>query len=113
MDNIGEKVMTRLKGEPSPKEITVYWWNCGKKTLDFRGTYKGFFMKRDIRVTDIVSNGVKGFHFDIPLAFSKATYDTYDTDYSRCCDDAIKIFLTLMGDKAKLISGREFYINWK
>jgi hypothetical protein len=97
--------------------IRIYWWNFGKKTLDYEGTYKGFMDKKDIKVTDItIGKGKyksKGLHFEIPLSSCKATYETCDGDY-RAYDDAIKIFLTLMGDKSKFeASQRVYYINWK
>ena len=94
------------------KEIIVYWWNFGKRTLDYRGTYKGLLDKKGIRVKGITQNGVKGFHFTIPLFSCKATLDIYDSNYSRCCDEAIKIFFSLLGDKTKIIaSQKEFSIN--
>jgi hypothetical protein len=95
------------------KQIIIYWWNMGKKTLDYRGTYKGFLKQKGIKVRSITKNNAKYLRFYISVGSSRATLDTYDFDYLRCCDDAIKIFLTLMGDKAKLITPyREYSLNW-
>lgn len=41
------------------------------------------------------------------------TIDEYGPDYMSGCDDIIKAYLLLMGDKAKLVTPRrEFNINW-
>jgi hypothetical protein len=119
---MGEVVKIRI-GEAMDKkywenqEITVYWWNMGKKTLDYRGTYKGFLEAKDIKVFNISKNigknGIKGNRFLIPLASCVATLDSFSSDYFQGCDDAIKIFLTLLGDRTKFITPRrEFNINW-
>ncbi len=108
----GSKNMNKTDYEQ--QQISVYWWNGGTKTLDYKGTYKGFLEEKGITVKPVISNKVKGWHFDIPLAFSKATLDTFDTDYSQCCNDAIKIFLTLLGDKSKFNTPRfEYFVNWR
>lgn len=31
--------------------ITIYWWNFGKKTLDFQGTLKDYLKRKGIKVT--------------------------------------------------------------
>jgi hypothetical protein len=95
------------------REITVYWWNMGTKTLDYRGPYKGFLKLKGIKVRAITRNGTGGFRFTIPLLSTKAILDTYTSDYYRACDQAIEVFLTLLGDKTKFIGlNREFNINW-
>ena len=96
------------------KEITVHWWNMGSKVLDYKGTYKGYLEKKGIRVRGVTSNSVKGFRFTIPLSSCEATLNIYNSNYAQCCDEAIKIFLSLLGDKAKFVSyNREFFINWR
>jgi hypothetical protein len=96
------------------KHITVYWWNGSTKTLDFKGTYKDFLKEKGITARRITSNGAKGWHFKIPLAFCSATYDTFDADYDQCCNTAIKVFLTILGDKATFDTPRfKYYLNWR
>jgi hypothetical protein len=96
------------------KNITVYWWNGRTKSLDYKGTYKGFLEAKDIKVRSIKDkNNNRGWRFKIPLLSCNVIYDDYVTDYFKACDDAIKIFLTLLGDKSKLITwNRELNINW-
>lgn len=97
------------------KEISVHWWNFGSKTLDFKGTYKEYLIKRDIKVNSIKNkySGSKGYRFKIPLSSCSATLDIFRTDYSECCDEAIKIFLTLLGDKTLFDTERRTYkLNW-
>jgi hypothetical protein len=104
------------KQEAENQKITVYWWNFGKKTLDFKGSYKDYLLKRGITVEDIVhptQKDIKGWRFTISISSVTAILDIYGPDYAQACDDAIKVFLTIMGDKAKFITPtREFNINW-
>ena len=94
------------------KSITVYWWNYSKKTLDFQGTYKEFLKKKDIKVRQ--NKGTNGYKFTFDIGSSRVVYDIYSvTDYFKVCDEVIKLFLTLIGDKSKLITERnEYKINW-
>ena len=55
------------------KEVSVYWWNGGTRTLDYKGDYKGFLEKKNITVQEVESHK---WHFVIPLAFTRATLDT-------------------------------------
>ena len=91
------------------KEVSVYWWNGGTRTLDYKGDYKGFLEKKNITVQEVESHK---WHFVIPLAFTRATLDTHG-EYHRCADEAIQIFLTLLGDKA-VFNGcdRTYHIHW-
>lgn len=92
--------------------IITYWWNYGKKTMDFQGTYKDYLKAKDIRVKPITINGVKGYQFSF-LDPVRTTLKLFNPDYSQSCDEVIKVFLTLMGDKAKLLGyRREYNINW-
>ena len=95
------------------QEISIHWWNMGTKTLDYKGTYKGYLAKKDIKVTTINRNGVKGYHFSMSLSAATVKLDTFSTDYYRCCDDAIMVFLTLLGDKTTYSTPRrDYHINW-
>jgi hypothetical protein len=92
--------------------IITYWWNYGHKIKDFDGTYKDYLKLKDIKVKPITINGVKGyqFSFDAPV---RTTLKLFNSDYSQSCDEVIKVFLTLLGDKAKLIGYHcEYNINW-
>jgi hypothetical protein len=95
------------------KEITVHWWNCGSKTLDYKGTYKGYMKLKGIKVSTLKRNISEGYRFLIPLSPPcKATLETCG-DFSRCCDEAIQIFITLLGDKSTLETPRRTYkIHW-
>jgi hypothetical protein len=100
------------KSDYENQNISIYWWNLGKRQLDFKGTYKECLEAKGIEVSSITNRGAKGYKFLIPLSSEMVTLETYDTDYSRCCDNAIMIFLTLLGDKAKLNTPRrEYFIN--
>ena len=71
----------------------------GKKTLDYKGTYKGYLDKRGITAKEFIRNGFYGYRFKISTGSDRVTLETNQYDYSKSCDDAIKIFLSLMGDK--------------
>ena len=92
--------------------IITYWWNMGRKTKDFEGSYKEFFAKKSIKLTKVKRSDVEFSHFEMFLGSSKVTYET-PSSVPDSQDAAIIIFLTVLGDKAKLYAhNREFNINW-
>lgn len=103
---------TKLENE----QIAIYWWNFGRKTLDYKGSYKGYLNKRNIKVKQInhpIQTDIKGWQFSISVSTGTITLDIFDYDYMRCCDEAIKLFLTIMGDKTKFETPcRTFRLNW-
>ena len=96
------------------KQIKIYWWNFGKKTLDFEGTYEDFFKVKDIAITKISKDGVKGLCFKIPLSCSTIDLKVFCGYYStQELDGAIKLFLTYLGDKALFYGYNRIYkLNW-
>ena len=95
------------------KEIRVYWWNMGHKKLDFSGTYKDYLKKVGIKPYPIVKPNKVGVRFKIGLSSSSLTLDTWRCDYGESCDRAILVYLTLLGDKARLEGHRASYnVNW-
>ena len=58
------------KKDDEKRAIRIYWWNCGKKTLDFNGTIKEFFTEKNIkRVLDAeLYFYSKVFGFELPDA---------------------------------------------
>jgi len=106
------------KTEAEKRTITIHWWNMGSKTLEFNGSVKDYLIKRQIKVRKIshkFNKTVKGYRFKIPLATSTVIFDTFYQEYVMCVTEAIKIFLTLLGDKTVFINpyGREYKINWR
>lgn len=102
----------QTKHDYENQQIKIYWWNFGKKILDFQGSYKDYLKQKGIHVRIIKKNEYQGFRFTMPSPY-KVTLDIYDYNYSHCCDEIIKVFLTLMGDRSKLITpNRDFNINW-
>ncbi len=105
------------KQEGEQKNISIYWWNMGNKTLDFKGTIKDYLIKKDIKVTRITNKydkDIKGYRFRIPLGSCSATLDIFDQNYIRCVNEAIKIFHSLLGDKTLYHSPyRTYKINWR
>lgn len=98
--------------------ISVYWWNLGKKTLDFKGEYSVFLKSKGIskrQITHPVVKTEKGFRFKISVSSQNATLDIFSQGEFASCNDAIVIFLTMLGDKALFIdgSGVEHKINWR
>lgn len=102
------------KEEDENKRIAVWWWNGGKKNLDFKGTYKEFLIQRDIIPTMITYQDTTiGYHFRIPVSSTIATLETRSYNYAMCCDEAIQVFLLLLGDKATFETERHrYHINW-
>lgn len=107
--------------EALKKPITIYWWNFGKKTLDFKGPYKDFFKDKDIKISKISKKAgekflvdVKGLRFKIPVG--GATIDLKILGSSWIINDldsAIKLFLTYLGDKTRFEGYNRIYkLNW-
>jgi len=97
--------------------IIIYWWNFGKKTKEFEGSYEEYFKKKDIRVRRFKRLGhndnVIGLRFRVSLSSGRITLDSVG-DRIRGYGDIITLFLTLLGDRALFIDGRggEHKINW-
>jgi hypothetical protein len=94
--------------------ISIYWWNMGTKTLDFKGQLGDYLKKRNIVITPFVKNQQPGYKCKISTSSTSQTLVTYD-DYLNAAKDAIRLFLTMMGDKAVFNApiGRTYYINWR
>lgn len=96
------------------KQIYIYWWNFGKKTLDFKGSYKDYFKQKGIKFVEIHKNGVSGLKFRIPVGSSISVLTSF-RGYIDGFNDAVKTFALYLGDKTKFIDGygREHLINWR
>ena len=105
------------KKEREDIPITIYWWNMGHKTLDYKGTIKGYLIKRRTSMHQIshpYSNTIKGYRFKIGTSSSYVIFDGFNRAYDDLAIDAIKIWLTLMGDKATIeTENRNYNINWR
>lgn len=101
----------------SKQPVTIYWWNFGSRQLDYDGTYQGYMNKRNIVVENIVhprNSASKGLRFTHDWGTAKIIYESYDSDVEHAYFNAIQMFLTIMGDKAKIISNRwESKVNWR
>jgi hypothetical protein len=92
--------------------ILTWWWNGGKKTKDFDGNYKEYFTEKGIKLTKIKHKETDYQRFDMNIGASRITYET-PTSVPDSQDSAIILFLTVLGDRAKLYAhGREYNINW-
>ena len=97
--------------------LTIYWWNFGKKTLDFKGVVKDYLKRENIKYKILTK---KDEHFNFEKLYFKVSlkvgsmnfsFNGYDLeDLIRMC---INIRLTYLGDKSKFIlNGRERTINF-
>jgi len=107
--------MNKIEGEQ--KQITIWWWNLGTKTLDFKGSYKEFFASKNIKVSKIKHPSVKdvsGYRFKIKPQYI-CRLDCFDSDYINNANNAMLIYLTLLGDKTVFHDGygRVYKINWR
>lgn len=103
--------------EALQKHISIYWWNFGTRTLDFKGTYEEFFKQKGIKISKIKKfNGdkINGLRFKVPVGSCRITIDVlYSSWFIDNFDKVIQIFLSYLGDKAKLNGfSREIKINW-
>lgn len=97
------------------EEIEIYWWNMGKKTLDFTGDYKDFFKEKDIKIRKLPKDkfGLEKYRFKISWSSCNATFNIA-SHYKDCCKEAVKIFLIILGDKTLFMdhNNREHRLNW-
>ena len=105
------------KEDDEQKNIAIHWWNLGSKTLDFKGTYKEYLAKRNIKVRAITHpkvNDAKGWRFVIPVSSNIVRLDSFGGSYKDGVDRAIEIYLVLLGDKTLFRDGygRERRFNW-
>jgi len=108
--------------EALQKQITIYWWNLGTKTLDHKGTYGEFFKKKEIKISEVKhpnNKEYKALKFNMPIGSSRIIFYTSlgsktAWDYAEMFNNAIKLFLTYLGDKTLFYgNNREFKINWR
>lgn len=93
----------------------IYWWNMGTKKLDHKGNVQDYFTKRSITVRRILSKNkeIQGFRFNISCSSSSVVLDTFLTP-ERAAMEAIKILLSMMGDKATIqVSHINYNMNWR
>lgn len=99
-------------------KLEIWWWNMGKKTLDFEGTVKEYLDKERIFVqltseTEYIKNYMVHFSVgDAVITIEQKAYLSYVISF------AIKMFLTKLGDKALVkfnnnseFHNNEFYVN--
>lgn len=95
---------------------TIYWWNLGKKQLDFTGTLWEYFQKIEVKITRVKhpkNKAIAGYKFKIPVGSYTCSLVTY-SDAADAGREAAKVFLSLLGDKATLQTyGRFDRINWR
>ena len=103
-------IMNKEKETALNRDITIYWWNHGKKIKDFEGTYKEWFFEHKINYVELSEHlwfsGIFGsMKFTLKL----------NKDYEHSFNQVIKLCLMYLGDKALLIDGfnRQYKINWR
>ncbi len=85
----------------------LYWWNMGRKTLDFKGELKNLLKKHNIKFTKrkTETDGIYTFYFKSIHGISYEKTGLI-SDFSHLAKQAIQMELVRMGDKSKLyVSG--------
>jgi hypothetical protein len=95
--------------------ITIYWWNLGNKTLDFKGDINDFVKNKGFKVTKIkhpIHKEINGFRIKIYTSV-KFTLDVFD-NLDNALSLAVRTYLNYLGDKTIFTDsqGRTFKINW-
>jgi len=104
--------------EALKKEIVIYWWNLGTKTLDFKGTYEDYFKKIGIKMSNISfpkDKKIKGIRYMFPTNTTTFRIDDFNTEFTDGFNIVIKTYLSYLGDKAifKDFYGRKYEMNWR
>lgn len=98
----------------STTKIASYWWNFGKKTLDFNCTMPEALKHKAISYKAIRSKQYpdkKGFRFSFDVSNSSITMDLW-TSFDAGAIEALRTLLLLLGDKSTLIVySRVYRIN--
>ena len=114
-----EKSFVRTENEKILKEnITIHWWNFGKKTLDFNGTVQEYLDKNKVKIT-LKYYQDKEHNFERCLIKVKFSCGNL-TEINFVChnlEDAVRMIINInlsyMGDKAKFeFLGRNRTINF-
>ena len=84
-------------------EISTDWWNFSKKTHEFSGTIGEYLLLKSFEITSITKNGTTSYSFKVNLCNSIITLTTIN-GFNEGAIQAIKLFLTQLGDKATIKS---------
>ena len=103
------------KKEIENKQIIIYWWNFGRKTLDFKGTYKEYLKNKDIDIKEIDKVDKHYYRISFSCGSSNFIIQMYGHNPKDVFDVAIKTFLQYLGDRHLFIDGynKEHRINWR
>ena len=89
--------------------VLVFWWNMGRKTKDFVGTFRDFLKKKEIKYRKVA----KGYRFQIEVSSIKVNVLFTNMDTLNMVGETAILFTTMMGDKATVsYQGRCCRINW-
>lgn len=94
-----ENVETILKNP-----ITIYWWNMGTKTIDFKGTLKECLENKKITYTEVIHPDLKhitGYRFEYKQGSSTMNFLSYDA-FENSVILMLSTQLIQLGDKARL-----------
>jgi len=96
--------------------ISIYWWNLGTKTLDFKGDINEFVKQKNFKISKIKHKKfpeIKGYKIKFNMSSSNYTIETYN-DLEDSLSIAIRSYLEHLGDKSifRDTKGREYKINW-
>lgn len=88
------------------KHITLYWWNMGRKKLDFKGTIGNYFEEKKIKASIIThpkNKETSGYRFILYTGSNKITYDAFYDSFENAAIQVIEFYLSVLGDKATII----------
>jgi hypothetical protein len=103
------------KKEIDNQQISIYWWNHGRKTLDFKGTYKEWMEKNGIKINPIRTDKFLS-GLETKFSFGSMTMKLkYVSGYMEGLNYIIKACHVFLGDKATFTDGysRQYKINWR
>lgn len=95
MENINEILKT---------PITIYWWNMGDKTIDFKGSLGNCLVDKKISFTKVKHPELKhitGYRFKYKQGSSTMNYLSYDS-FENSVILMISTQLIKLGDRARL-----------
>ena len=100
--------------------LKIYWWNMGSKRLDYQGDINGFFEAKGIKYRSWKlqktwnSHNLEHHEFAMAVSNSKLSLTTIGQTHESASLEAIKLFLTILGDKALIVtSSNQYKINWR
>lgn len=100
--------MYKIESQYLNQTVTIHYWSCGKKKLDFKGSLEDCLKSKEIKYKP----NRNGFSFE--FSFGRLTVSLVNSSFDDGAFIALKLYLTYQGDKAQIeFDYRNQRLNWR